>query len=384
MIAYVLPTRGRPEHLARTLGRLAALPRHDAEIIIVDNAGDPPARAPIELSNGLPIRVLMRTRNEAAAGRNAGVLAADPAASWIVMLDDDSAPLDLGFLDALRQQPAAVAAVAAEIFLPGTPDGRSRRESGGLPEVFIGCGVAIRRGAWEASADDRARLPAGYDPSFEYYAEEYDLSARLIRSGGRIVLDRRFRVLHEKTTLGRDMDAILRRLVRNNAWVMRRYAPQMETARETRRTITRYGRIALKERAELGYMHGLGELALTLHRQPRTPLSHEHWDRFIGLAACRDALAAAITPGERAAIIAPGKNAHVIAQALRERGTLIVTNERDADVLVLGTLSPGPMLDLLDAHAASHAPGKPRIVAPTTIAPSCSAASNTRIALIAA
>ena len=294
-IAYVLPTRDRPDTLARTIAGLAALPSHDAQVIVVDNASRTPPKLPIELDNGLPVTLLMRDTNEGAAARNAGANASDPSCEWIVMLDDDSHPMHAGHLAALRDAPRDVAAVQAEIFLPlalpspPSPTGEMspkategaliRRESGGLPEVFIGCGVAIRRAAFLAAG--------GYDPTFNYYVEEYDLAAKLMLAGYRISFDRRFQVLHEKTQAGRDMDLILRRLVRNNSWVMRRYAPRAVRPTEVCRTLARYGRIAIKEHAELGYAHGLLDLARTYLRQPHCEWPLEIWDRFTGKAAAR-------------------------------------------------------------------------------------------------
>lgn len=363
-IAYVLPTRDRPDTLARTIAGLARLPRHDAQVIVVDNASRTPPKLPIELANGLPVTLLMRDTNEGAAARNAGALAADSSCEWIVMLDDDSHPMHTGHLAALRDAPGDVGAVQAEIFLPDVkePEGikASRHEAGGLPEVFIGCGVAIRRGAFLAAG--------GYDASFNYYAEEYDLAAKLMLAGLRITFDRRFRVLHEKTQAGRDMDVILRRLVRNNAWVMRRYSPRNERAREVRRTIVRYGRIAIKERAELGYARGLIDLAGTYFSQPRREMPRDVWDRFTGKAAAREALAAAhaARPFASAAIVDAGKNEHIVREVLREMGVRIVAREEDADALVIGTLSPGPVLDALSQRADTRAemPGRARVIAP--------------------
>lgn len=354
-IAYVLPTRDRPETLARTIAGLAALPRHNAQVIVVDNASRTPPRLPIELSNGLPVTLLQRDRNEGAAARNAGVAASDPSCEWIVMLDDDSRPLSAGLLEALRDAPADTGAVQAEILLPPA-DGRARHESGGLPEVFIGCGVAIRRHAFIEAG--------GYDPTFNYYAEEYDLSAKLLLAGWSIGFDQRFAVLHEKTPAGRDMNAILHRLVRNNTWVMQRYAPRGERSREIARTIARYGRIAVKERAETGYAAGLLDLARTALKQPQRPMPALLWERFTGLAAARSALqhAFAAAPFRTAAIVAPGKNEHVVRAALLELGVRIARDEQSADALVVGTLSPGPMLDALAAH-----PSTPRVVAPFEI-----------------
>lgn len=362
MIAYVLPTHNRPEVLARTLDALASLPAHEAEVIVVDNASRPPPRAPVVLDNGLPVTLVMRGSNEGAAARNAGVRAADPSCEWVVMLDDDSAPLDLEFVDILRAQPGDVAAVSAEVILGGSAlraEATSsafhslRRESGGLPEVFIGCGVALRRDAFIDAG--------GYDPSFHFYAEEYDLAARLILAGRRVVMDRRFRVLHEKTSANRSMDTILRRLVRNNAWVMRRYAPATLRAAETRRTLMRYLAIAHKERAEIGYALGCVDLSRTLLRQPRCEMNAAQWDRFTGKAAGRRSLLRAWADKRfsTAAIIAPGKNEHIVRECLQEMGVRIVADVNTAEALVIGTLSPGPMLDALDTLRAES-----RVIAP--------------------
>jgi hypothetical protein len=334
-------------------------------VIVVDNASRTPPKLPIELDNGLPVTLLMRDTNEGAAARNAGAAASDSSCEWIVMLDDDSHPMHGGggHLAALRDAPSDVAAVQAEIFLP---DGK--HESGGLPEVFIGCGVAIRRDAFLATG--------GYDPTFNYYVEEYDFAAKLMLAGYRISFDRRFQVLHEKTQAGRDMDLILRRLVRNNSWVMRRYAPTAGgiRAKETRRTLARYGRIAIKERAELGYAHGLLDLARTYFRQPRREMPLEIWDRFTGKAAAREALSAAHAsrPFATAALICRGKNDHIIVEVLRELGVKVTTDEAAAEAVVIGTLSPGPMLDALDAFSGRSAtPGTVslRIIAPLNLGP---------------
>lgn len=350
MITYVMPTRNRLEALARTLAALGALPRHDAQVIVVDNASDAPPRAPVELDNGIGVEVIFRHTNEGAAARNHGVEAADPASEWIVMLDDDSYPLDAGHLAALREQPDDVLAVAAEIFLPPLPipgAPQLRREAGGLPEVFTGCGVALRR---------RAFIEAGgYDPSFHYYVEEYDLAAKLLLAGGRVVLDRRFQVMHEKTSSGRDMNVILRRLVRNNAWIAQRYAPVQARRAELREVMTRYAAIAMKERALAGYTAGVAEAAATLPRQPRSPMPRPIFERFTGLAEARRSLEQAweSAPFHSAAIIDEGKNARLIRQALGEMGVRIVAPEK-ALVLVIGTLSPGPLLDSWDRHAPSE------------------------------
>ncbi|RMD64504.1 MAG: hypothetical protein D6824_03910 [Planctomycetota bacterium] len=122
--------------------------------------------------------------------------------------------------------------------------------------------------------------------------------------------------------------------------------------------------MALRERAELGWLWGLAELAPTLLRQPRQAMPVELWDRFTGLAAARagvEAHAGALR-GARVAVAAPGKGAERVELALREAGVAIAPDERDAEVLVVGTLSPGPAADALQRLRRREAEGAGRPV----------------------
>ena len=147
MISYILPTHNRPDRLAKSLARIGQLCADDhaqfggAEVIIVDNASDAPPTLPRRLANGLPVRSFRMASNQGAAARN---FAAEQAqGDWLIMLDDDSYPLDTDFVRVLSEAPPEVAAIGADIRLPD-----QRREAGGLPEVFVGCGAAIRRKAF--------------------------------------------------------------------------------------------------------------------------------------------------------------------------------------------------------------------------------------------
>ncbi|MBX3359170.1 MAG: glycosyltransferase [Phycisphaeraceae bacterium] len=356
MITYVIPTRDRSPRLCETLLAIDSLGPHAAEILVVDNASAVAAVAPPMPGSGVPVRVIRLDRNHGAAARNHAARAADPSSEWLVMLDDDSHPVDLGLLDAVASADSDVSAIGAEISLPS----QGRREAGGLPEVFIGCGVAIRRSAFLDAG--------GYDAAFDYYAEEYDLAARLLLAGSRITLDRRFRVAHHKVSQGRSMGRILRRLVRNNAWVNQRYAPESLRWGAVRETLTRYGRIAAKEHAVPGYLLGAVEALATLHRQSRRPMPAAIYDRFTGLAAARAALYAAHStePFHTAAIVEPGKNAGIIALAAKELGIRLVNASEACEARIIGTLSPGPMLDAWDRL---HRTAGPRLIAPWMLQP---------------
>ncbi len=349
MITYLLPTRNRPGALWQTLAALGALSyeRHQAaggaEVIVVDNASRPPVKLPETLDNDLPLKCIRLDGNHGAAARNRG--AVEARGEWLVMLDDDSYPLDTGHLDALQDAPADVAAIGGEILLP---DGT--HEVGGLPEVIVGCGAAIRRDAFLEVG--------GYDAEFHYYAEEYDLCAKLLLAGARVRHDLRFRVRHGKVPQRRDMNVILRNLVRNNGWTIQRYAPRHRREQALCEVIARYGDIAMKENAQWGYAQGMTELRRTQEDQPSQPMSDALFDRFTGLTHVRTELSGHpdLAGRVRVAVVDEGKHAGIIRQALREVGARFAADEAAADVLVIGTLSPGPMLDALESRRTEDRP----------------------------
>ena len=364
MITYILPTRDRPDRLGLTLLKLGSLQGHPeagpghppGEVIVVDNASQFPPTPPQRLANDLRVRTIYRGTNEGAASRNIGVQQADPASEWVVMLDDDSYPVDTGFIRRLMRARADVAAVSADIYLPGL----ARRESGGLPEVFIGCGVAIRRQVFMELG--------GYDAAFNYYAEEYDLAARMILAGYRIAFDPWFRIEHHKVASGRDMNTILARLVRNNGWVMQRYAPEELRRQQIREQRQRYRAISVRENAERGFAQGLLELRRTIRGQRRTPMPRHLFERFTGVSHARDALALAFDnePFRRVALVDEGKNGWVVRKALAELGVEVVEEaDTGVEALVIGTMSPGPMLDSYERRTLlSPAGPSRRIIAP--------------------
>ena len=82
------------------------------------------------------------------------------------------------------------------------------------------------------------------------------------------------------------------------------------------------------------------------------------FDRFTGLAHAQQTLADSplVTEHTRVTIVDEGKNAWAVKQALREIGATIVDEQSDAQLFVIGTLSPGPMLD---AYERRHRLGEP-------------------------
>jgi hypothetical protein len=118
-----------------------------------------------------------------------------------------------------------------------------------------------------------------------------------------------------------------------------------------------------------GYQSGLTELELTVEAQPRTPMTAQQYDRFTGMAAARAALHShpSLSAGAttRMAIVDNGKHAWVVRSVLQDMPQIeLVADEAEADALVIGTLSPGPMLDAAERRIES---GKP-VICPWTLA----------------
>lgn len=350
LVSMIIPTRDRNSELVRTIEAIGALDQHSiersggTELIVIDNASAVPVELPERLSNGVSVQTIRLVSNAGAAARNVGAHAS--CAEWLLMLDDDSAPFDTDFIEVCHDAPSDEAAIGGRITLP---DGS--RERGGLPEVLVGCGALVRR---EAFLDVR-----GYDDTFGYYAEEYDLCAKLMLSGARIGYDERLRVLHRKVAGGRDMNEIMRRITRNSVWVEQRYAPGSRREDAIVRIVDRYREISEREDARIGYEKAIAELAVTLDAQERTPMPEAIYSRFTGLAHAREAIRAArdVLQGSRCTIVGRGKQAWAVELAVSESGgCVLVDDPREAEVLIVGTLSPGPMFDAYQAHQSDGRP----------------------------
>ncbi|HED53778.1 MAG TPA: glycosyltransferase [Phycisphaerales bacterium] len=354
MISYIIPTRDRPTELERTLDAIGMLGDHrsvgGAEVIVIDNASARPVRCPALLRNGLRVGVIRAPENLGASARNLAATNADARSDWLVMLDDDSAPMNDTFVQELARVDDDVAVLSADIMLGESPGSIIRREDGGLPEVFVGCGAAIRRHAFERVG--------GYDASFGFYAEEYDLSAKVLLAGYRVRFCPAFRVLHRKVQAGRDINMILRRLVRNSGWVVQRYAPDAERSAELDAVIRRCRWIAEREQAMAGFEAGHEELLKSLGSQQRTPMPVPIWERFTGLSWAREAIAQRLPAGVgTVSLVHEGKQSHIVRRAIQELG--LVETDGGSEVRIIGTLSPGPMLDALAGCGDD-----PRVVAP--------------------
>jgi hypothetical protein len=233
---------------------------------------------------------------------------------------------------------------------------------GGLPEVF-GSGCAIVRTAALRGARGFAKRWC-----------RRTLSAALLSAGGRIVYDPRV-VVRIDTALERDRKARARAsrlvgsggamargagLARVAAWrgFVRTFAPQGWAGDEAitgemwlaRRGVVRAlrrgpgaeaGARALLRAREASRLDGL---------EARRALSWEVWDRLTGADAVRRGALARLRAlgARRVALVHEGCGVRTIARVLREGGMELVEAQARADALVIGTLSPGAMIE----HAA--------------------------------
>jgi len=350
MLSFIIPTRDRPDDVLHTLdllGRLAITAPRAVEVIVIDNASSAPMPTPPRLANGWSVERLQLDRNHGTAARN--IAARHASGEWLVMLDDDSAPVDLNWVEELDDLPARCAALAASIVL--RTDGESpRREAGGLPAVFIGCGVAIRR--------DVFLELGGYDERFGYYAEEYDFCAKLLLHEYTMRWSDAFIVHHRKVAAHRDMNVILERLIVNNSRVIDRYAPSSRWQAERRMLFSRCQCIAEREDAHDGYERGIASIGDD-RGETSTMLSDAQWAVFNGTHAAMESLRAAreLMPFQSVRCIEPdhitAKHRPCIEHAIRSLGLRDRSDTR-AEVDVIATLSPGPMLDTAEYHAARH------------------------------
>jgi GT2 family glycosyltransferase len=351
LVSFVIPTQNRHKELVHTIEQLTNIDLDmlggNAELIIVNNGSDIDLRIPAKLQNGIVVEQVDLDKNYGVGARNIGVDRAH--GDWVIMLDDDSSILPGSIGEYLSRIGPHVGAVGGEIFLP---DGS--HEAGGLPEVFVGCGCAIRRKAFLEVG--------GYDSSFGYYAEEYDLCAKLIRNGYSIHHTQSLRFLHRKTMTGRVMNEILYRLVRNNGWVIERYAPDEYRDSAIQHMIKRYMQIAEHECAMDGYERGLNDYLDTKNDQVRQPLDHNQWDRFVGKAAIQSMVETVASQGHKQiSLVGPsrGKGRGLIASELKSRGVFAVdenhSEHESPHPYIIATLSPGPILDCIRKYPQAMA-----------------------------
>jgi N-acetylglucosaminyl-diphospho-decaprenol L-rhamnosyltransferase len=221
-VTVVVVSRNRREQLLRYL------PRHEAPVILVDNASEDGSADAV--SEAMPhVHVVRAHTNMGAAARNAGAeLAATP---YVAFADDDSywEAGSLGKATTLLDVHPHVALLTAQVLVG--PDGRGDPISAAMeaaplgtppdlpgPAVlgFLGCAAVVRRDAFLAVG--------GFNPTLHVYGEEALLAMDLAAAGWGLAYVPALIVRHLPLPAGRDVEGRRRRQARNDlltAWLRR-------------------------------------------------------------------------------------------------------------------------------------------------------------------
>jgi len=285
-VSFVISTRNRCDVLLSTLAHVqrCGLPADEFDIHVVDNASTDGTAA--------RVREQFPTVHLIASNRNGGSVAKNLAlpnalGRYIVFLDDDSFPAP-GAIARMIRHFEDDPQLGAATFTVELPDGS--QECSAYPDVFIGCGVGLRRRA--------LRLVGGLPDDFFMQAEEYDLSLRLLDGGWKV---RRFEDLlvhHLKTPRARISSRTMRLDVRNNLYLILRHFPRRWVLPYGWDWMRRYAWIAASKGHTGPFVHGLIEGFLRSAVRPkRRAVSEEAFEQFAKLDATKRLLSLSL--GER-------------------------------------------------------------------------------------
>lgn len=211
-------TRNRPASLRRCVESIVLLGDLVAEVVIVDDTSDPPAReslGPLPPAIGDRTRFIRQHANEGyIVARNATVRAAQT--EYVILMDDDACFLDgasIRTIVDLMQRDRRVAAVACAMAeVDGSPwDARMQPSPVSYlcyVPAFIGFAHLLRRAVFLDLG--------GYRESFRYYGEEKDYCRRLLAAHYDVVYAPSARVTHAPDPAGRDPARYLRYVTRND------------------------------------------------------------------------------------------------------------------------------------------------------------------------
>ena len=194
--------------------------RQDVEVIAVDNGSSDGTKDVLQRYTW--VHSISLDENTGIAGYNVGFEQAK--GDYILVLDDDSHPVDNQTLDRLIQRlenETDIGIIACQIESPEEKpvctwhlpeDNRS-----GLSVAFVGCGFAIRRQLF--------KQVGWYPEEFFLYQNEIEVAIRVAKLGYKIYYDPQCRVVHRHSPQGRSNWRRVYYPTRNTIWIIRRYFP---------------------------------------------------------------------------------------------------------------------------------------------------------------
>ncbi len=217
LLTVGVTTRNRPESLGRCLKSLIAIAPELAEVIVIDDASDPPVEPSVRLLIGdrLPIRFVRQETNLGyivARNRIATLAQTDQ----VLLLDDDTQILEPAAIWAAAKILTADPSLAAIAFAQAEADGRPW-PCGAQPAPadypcytpsYIGFAHLIRRAVFLSLG--------GYRESFHFYGEEKEYCLRALDAGYHIAFLPACRIAHLPDPSGRDPLKYFRYYTRND------------------------------------------------------------------------------------------------------------------------------------------------------------------------
>ncbi|HEX8324946.1 MAG TPA: glycosyltransferase [Tepidisphaeraceae bacterium] len=315
LVSFVISTRDRRDVLLSTLGHVYAcgLAADAFDVHVVDNASSDGTAAAVR-EHFPDVQLIASPRNGGSVAKNLALPHA--LGKFVVFLDDDSYS-EPGAIARMIRHFESDPTLGAATFTVTLPNGT--RECSAYPDVFIGCGVGLRRRA--------LRLVGGLPNDFFMQAEEYDLSLRLLDGGWTV---RRFddlHVSHLKTPRARLPNRTIRLDVRNNLFLVLRRFPRRQVWPYLFDWTRRYSWIAAEQGATGPFLQGLIEgLLRSMVRPKRAAVSEQAFEHFAKLHETAARLGPVLQRhgARRVLLIDAGKNLYAYWLACRELGVEVV------------------------------------------------------------
>ncbi len=268
-VSVLVLTMNRSQELRECLQSLEALDRRTFEVVVVDNGSTDDT--PDLVQGEFPWVRFHRldTNVGAAGGRHVAFGLA--RGEYCVVLDDDAEFRDVGELDKAVQRMEEderlgviafniVNAYSGEVDVKAIPR-RDKRLLFGWSRCtyFCAAGALIRRRAYEAAG--------GLWEALFIYAEELDLSYRILDAGYHMLFTTEIEVLHRETPRARPSGRYLRFATRNRIWVAWRNLPWPEALSTSLAWMAKNGWVALRCGEVGAYLAGIRE-AIVRWRKP--------------------------------------------------------------------------------------------------------------------
>jgi O-antigen biosynthesis protein len=212
-VTVVVPTIGRSELLGRCLGSLSECRPPAAEILVVDQSGDPAVVEGVGRFAAIGARIVSCEGLGTARARNLGLR---EASSTIVLFTDDDCTVDTGWVGAAAELVAAArdqapAMITGRVLPRGDPERVPSTKEDTEPQDHTG-GIDIGALYSNNMAVERSALLdfGGFDERFGAVAEDVDLCYRWLRAGGTLRYEPGIVVWHHDWRTDAQLDTLYR------------------------------------------------------------------------------------------------------------------------------------------------------------------------------